>query len=64
MRVLVYAEIHQNALSSTTRELVTVAKLLSGADGRVEAFAAHAAPESAAIGVGGVDGTLVMRHKL
>ena len=63
MRVLVYAEIHQNALSSTTRELVTVAKRLSGADGRVEALVAHAAPESAAMGVGGVDETLVMRHE-
>jgi electron transfer flavoprotein alpha subunit len=63
MRVLVYVEIHQNALSSTTRELVTVAKRLSGADGRVEALVAHAAPESAAMGVGGVNETLVMRHE-
>lgn len=62
MRALVYSEIHQNAVSPTTRELVTTARRLAGGEGRVEALVAHAAPETMAKDVGGVDDTLAIRH--
>lgn len=63
MRVLVYSEIHQNVVSSTTRELVTFARQLAGADGRVEALLAHVSPETLASHLGSVDEVIAVKHE-
>ena len=63
MHILVYAEVQQDAVSSTTRELVAAARRLAGAGGRVEALIAHAAPADLAKDLGAVDETLAIRHE-
>lgn len=63
MRVLIYSEVHQNVVSSTTRELVTFARRLAGAAGRVEALLAHVSAEVLVKDVGAVDEVLAVKHE-
>jgi electron transfer flavoprotein alpha subunit len=63
MRVLIYSEIHQNIVSPTTRELVTSARRLAGAGGRVEALLAHVSAEDLAKDVGSVDEVIAVKHE-
>jgi electron transfer flavoprotein alpha subunit len=63
MRVLIYSEVHQNVVSSTTRELVTFARQLAGAGGRVEALLAHTSAEDLVKDVGAVDEVLAVKHE-
>lgn len=63
MRVLIYSEIHQNVVSSTARELVTLARQLAGTGGRVEALLAHVSAEKLAKDVSSVDEVVIMKHE-
>lgn len=63
MRVLIYSEVHQNVVSSTTRELVTFARRLAGAGGHVEALLAHTSAEDLVKDVGAVDEVFAVKHK-
>ncbi len=63
MRVLIYSEVHQNIVSSATRELVTFARQLAGAAGRVEALLAHASAEDLVKDVGAVDEVIAVKHE-